>query len=171
MPQITGPLDQLYTSKLRTSFGWMRTVSDGNSLVRLDWNQTGWHELDRPDHVSRETKLQLQAFLDRRLKKFTLPLAPSGKNATGRHWLNIMEKIPYGTVISYAEFARFAGKPGAARAAGSSCANNPIPIIYPCHRVISTNGKLGNYGGGSHHNPMHLDNLKRKAKLIDLESC
>ena len=82
-----------------------------------------------------------------------------------------MAEIPYGIVMSYAEFASFAGKPGAARAAGSSCANNPIPIIYPCHRVIRANGKLGNYGGGSNHHPTHANNIARKAALIKLESC
>ena len=44
--------------------------------------------------------------------------------------------------MSYAEFASLAGKPKAARAAGSICANNPIPIIYPCHRVIRTEWKI-----------------------------
>ena len=72
--------------------------------------------------------------------------------------------------MSYAEFAIFAGKPKAARAAGSICANNPIPIIYPCHRVIRTDGQLGNYGGGSDHHSTHPDNLARKAALIKLES-
>ena len=152
-------------SSLKTDFGWVRPISDADSLVRLDWNQNGWHGPDRPNHVSRETKSQLQAFFNGDIQQFDLPLAPAGKNASGRYWLNIMEKIPYGTVMSYAEFASFAGKPKAARAAGSICASNPIPIIYPCHRVI------GNYGGGSDHHPTHPDNLARKAALIKLESC
>ena len=157
-------------SSLKTDFGWLRPISDGNSLIRLDWNQTGWHEPDRPNHVSRETKSQLEAFFNGYLQQFDLPLAPAHKNAGGRYWLNIMEKIPYGSVMSYADFASFAGKPKAARAAGSICASNPIPIIYPCHRVIRTDGKLGNYGGGSDHHPTHPDNLARKAALIKLES-
>ena len=157
-------------TSLKTDFGWMRAISDGNSLVRLDWNQAGWLEPDRPDYVSRETKSQLQAFFSGRLQQFDLPLKPFGKNATGRYWLNIMAKIPYGTVVSYTEFASFAGKPNAARAAGMICANNPIPIIYPCHRVIRTDGKLGGYGAGSDHHPTHANNLARKAALINLES-
>ena len=170
MPKITGSLDQLYMSSLKTDFGWLRPISDGKSLIRLDWNQTGWHEPDRPNHVSRETSSQLEAFFNGYLQQFDLPLAPAGKNAGGRYWLNIMEKIPYGTVMSYGEFASFAGKPKAARTAGSICASNPIPIIYPCHRIIRKDGKLGNYGGGSDHNPAHPDNVARKAALIKLES-
>ena len=171
MRKIAGPLKHFYMSSLQTDFGWMRPISDGNSLIRLDWNQIGWHEPDRPDHVSRETKSQLEAFFNGHLKQFTLPLAPAGKNATGQYWLNVMAKIPYGTVISYAAFANFADKPRAARAAGSICASNPIPIIYPCHRVVHTDGTLGSYGGGSDHHPKHPDNIARKAALIRLESC
>ena len=171
MAKIANPLDDLYMSSLSTDFGWMRPISDGNSLIQLDWNQTGWQEPDRPNHVSRETKSQLQAFFNGHLRQFNLPLAPAGKNTNGRYWLNFMEKIPYGTVMSYAEFASFAGKPRAARAAGSICASNPIPIIYPCHRIIRTDGKLGNYGGGSDKHSAHPDNLALKAALIRLESC
>ncbi len=171
MPELTEPLNDLYTSTLKTDLGWMRPVSDGNSLIRLDWNQTGWREPDRPNNVSRETISQLQAFFNGYLHQFDLPLAPVGKSASGRYWLNVMAKIPYGKVMSYAEFASFAGKPKAARAAGSICANNPIPIIYPCHRIIRIDGKLGNYGGGSNHHPTHSDNLARKAALLKLESC
>ena len=171
MPKIADPSDHLYMSSLKTDFGWMRPISDGNSLIRLDWNQTGWHEPDRPDHVSRETSSQLQAFFSGYLQQFDLPLSPTGKNANGLYWLNIMKEIPYGTLMSYGEFAGFAGKPKAARAAGSICAGNPIPIIYPCHRVIRADGKLGNYGGGSDHHPTHADNVARKAALIKLESC
>ena len=170
MPQINGPLDQFYVSTLRTDFGWIRPVSDGQNLIRLDWNQTGWDDPDHPDNVSRETKAQLSAFFAGRLQQFNLPLAPVGKTATGRHWLDIMAKIPYGTVMTYAEFATFAGQPKAARAAGSACASNPIPIIYPCHRVIRADGSLGNYGGGSDHHPTHPDNLARKAGLLAFEA-
>ena len=170
MSKIIGSSGQVYMTSLKTDFGWMRPISDGNSLIRLDWNQTGWPDPDRPDYVSRETKSQLQAFFNGDLQQFILPVAPIGKNATGRYWLNIMAKIPYGTVVSYAEFAKVAGKPKAARAAGLICANNPIPIIYPCHRVIRTDGKLGGYGAGSDHHPRHADNLARKGKLIKFES-
>lgn len=171
MVDAKGPLNQFYMVSFKTDFGWMRPISNGSSLVRLGWNQTGWQEPDRPDHVSRETKSQLQAYLNGHLQKFILPLAPAGKNTTGQNWLDILAKIPYGTLMSYTEFASFAGKPKGARAAGSICASNPIPIIYPCHRVVYKDGALGKYGGGSDQCPAHPDNLARKNALIRLESC
>jgi methylated-DNA-[protein]-cysteine S-methyltransferase len=170
MPQIIGYLETLYFTSLKTVFGWIRPISDGQSLIRLDWNQTGWDGSDRPDDVSRETKSQLEAFFAGNLHQFNLPLAPAGKSVAGKHWLEVMARIPYGTVVTYGEFATLAGNPKAVRAAGSACASNPIPIIYPCHRVVRADSSLGNYGGGSDHHPSHPDNLARKSELLRLEA-
>ena len=169
MPQENGPLNQYYTSTIKTDFGWMRPVSDGCSLVRLDWNQSGWPDTDHPDNVSRETKAQLKAFFAGQLKAFSLPLNPSGKTAGGRYWLTVLAKIPNGTGISNADSAKLAGKPKAPRTAGTTCASNPIPIIYPCHRVIRTNGTLGYYSGGCKTNPPPKENMVRKSLLLHFE--
>ena len=170
MQRIKGQLSQYYMSRLQTSFGWLRPVSDGTSLIRLDWNQTGWNEPDRPDNVSRETIYQLQAYFNNQLSKFILPLAPVGKTVASQHWLNAMLKVTYATTTTYAALAAYAGKPNAARAAGTACANNPVPLIYPCHRIIRTDGTLGNYGGGSDLHTTHSSNLARKAALLNLEA-
>jgi methylated-DNA-[protein]-cysteine S-methyltransferase len=169
MPQIDGTLIHHYHLSFITDFGWIRPVSDGQSLIRLDWNQAGWDDADRPDDVSRETHAQMRAYFSGKLRHFNLPLKPVGKSDTGQYWLAAMARIPYGTVMTYGEFAAHAGKPGAARAAGSACARNPIPIIYPCHRVIRGDGTLGNYSGGDEGPPGNPDNLARKARLITLE--
>ena len=50
---------------------------------------------------------------------------------------------------------------GASRAVGTACARNPIPIVVPCHRVLPSTGKLGNYGGGP----------ERKRALLELEGA
>ncbi len=60
----------------------------------------------------------------------------------------VLRSIPRGETISYAATASMAGSPGAARAAGTACARNPLPIIVPCHRVIRADGTLGRYSGG-----------------------
>ena len=66
-------------------------------------------------------------------------------------YLKVMQEvltIPYGKVRSYKEIADRINNPKAFRAVGSANANNTIPIIIPCHRVISHRGALGGYGGG-----------------------
>ena len=59
-------------------------------------------------------------------------------------WAQI-DKIPYGTTITYKEIAKKIGKPKAARAVANACGQNPDPIIRPCHRVICSDGKIGGY--------------------------
>jgi O-6-methylguanine DNA methyltransferase len=57
-------------------------------------------------------------------------------------------EIPRGQVRPYGWVAREIGHPAAVRAVGTALANNPIPYFIPCHRVIRTDGVIGNYGGG-----------------------
>lgn len=73
--------------------------------------------------------------------------------------LKEVNNIPFGKTASYKYIAERAGNSKAVRAAGSANANNPLPIVIPCHRIINTNGGLGGYGG----------NLQRKAYLLELE--
>lgn len=62
-----------------------------------------------------------------------------------RDLVAVARAIPWGEVVSYGELAALAGRPGAARAAGSFCAENRFSLIIPCHRVVAANG-LGGYG-------------------------
>ena len=58
-------------------------------------------------------------------------------------------EIPRGEVRPYAWIAREIGRPRAVRAVGSALAGNPIPLLIPCHRVVRTDGRIGNYVFGS----------------------
>jgi methylated-DNA-[protein]-cysteine S-methyltransferase len=75
--------------------------------------------------------------------------------------LETLREVPFGQTVSYGELARRAGNPKAARAVGTACARNPIPIVVPCHRVLPGTGRLGNYGGGP----------ERKRALLELEGA
>ncbi len=57
-------------------------------------------------------------------------------------------KIPRGGVDTYSGLALKIGSPGAARAVGTALANNPFPLVIPCHRVVRSDGSLGGFGGG-----------------------
>jgi methylated-DNA-[protein]-cysteine S-methyltransferase len=56
-----------------------------------------------------------------------------------------LRAVPYGEVVTYGELAALAGYPNAQRAAGTFCANNRLPLVLPCHRVVAAGG-LGSYG-------------------------
>lgn len=62
--------------------------------------------------------------------------------------LEVVSKIPRGTVMNYAEVARAVGRPRAYRAVGNILNKNPRPIEVPCHRVVKSNGEVGGYVGG-----------------------
>jgi len=62
--------------------------------------------------------------------------------------LSHLPEIAYGTTASYSTIAVVSGNPKAVRAVGTACARNPLPIIVPCHRVIRSDGLIGQYVGG-----------------------
>jgi methylated-DNA-[protein]-cysteine S-methyltransferase len=62
--------------------------------------------------------------------------------------LEELQKIPYGTTMSYGDIAKRIGRPKAVRAVGAANGRNPIPIIIPCHRVIGSSGDMTGFGGG-----------------------
>ncbi|HEY7146553.1 MAG TPA: methylated-DNA--[protein]-cysteine S-methyltransferase [Streptosporangiaceae bacterium] len=75
--------------------------------------------------------------------------------------LTHLRDIGYGSTSSYAAVAAAAGRPAAVRAVGSACANNPLPVVVPCHRVVRSDGSIGQYVGGS----------DAKRLLLELESA
>ncbi|WP_018025134.1 methylated-DNA--[protein]-cysteine S-methyltransferase [Corynebacterium ulceribovis] len=92
---------------------------------------------------------QLVQYFSGQRRVFTVPLDMPDMPPFQSRALAAMQRIGYGDTATYAQLAAEAGNPKAARAAGSACANNPIPIIIPCHRVVPTSGGTGNYGGGA----------------------
>ena len=60
----------------------------------------------------------------------------------------LRDEVGPGHVVTYGSLAARIGHPRAARAVGSACATNPVPIIVPCHRVVPGSGGVGSYGGG-----------------------
>jgi AraC family transcriptional regulator of adaptative response/methylated-DNA-[protein]-cysteine methyltransferase len=89
----------------------------------------------------------------------TLPLDVHATAFRRRVW-EALRRIPFGETRSYGEIAAAVGAPGAARAVGTACARNPIPVVVPCHRVIGSDGSLHGYAYG----------LARKRQLLDAEA-
>ena len=72
--------------------------------------------------------------------------------ARGAFRRRVLERLPtvaYGATATYADLAREAGSPAAVRAVGTACATNPLPLVVPCHRVVRTDGTIGQYLGGT----------------------
>lgn len=90
----------------------------------------------------------VQAYLDGDLNAFdALAVRQPGGPFMQDCW-TALRTVKAGTVVSYAQLARMAGRPAAVRAAGTACSTNLIAPFIPCHRVVRTGGDLGNYGFG-----------------------
>jgi O-6-methylguanine DNA methyltransferase len=99
-----------------------------------------------------------------------LPVDLSSRTPFQANVLRIAASIPRGEVRPYGWLAKEAGRPDAARAVGSTMARNPIPLIIPCHRVVRSDGLIGEYSLGGPHNKWQLlthEGLE-PARLVEL---
>jgi methylated-DNA-[protein]-cysteine S-methyltransferase len=96
-----------------------------------------------------EPARQLGDYFANRRHGFDLPLDLQLAHGFRRTVLERLPYVPYGRTVSYAQIAGDVGNPRAVRAVGTACATNPLPLVIPCHRVVRTDGSLGNYVGGT----------------------
>lgn len=104
---------------------------------------------------------QLEEYFSQRRRAFDIALDLRLAAGFRRDVLTHLGDIAYGHTGSYAQIAAAAGSPRAVRAVGSACATNPLPVVVPCHRVIRSDGALGEYVGG----------LDAKRTLLTLEGA
>lgn len=165
-------MKKLFLHSFDTRIGTVRTAATekGLALISLPGEPRKYfegkverlfsdYEIYSGGDVNRQAEKQLTAYLEGRLKKFALKLdivaSPFQKKA-----LKCVAKIPYGKTATYGEIARAIGHPRAYRAVGAANANNNLPLVIPCHRVVASSG-LGGYGGG----------LEMKKRLLRLEGA
>jgi O-6-methylguanine DNA methyltransferase len=163
--------ERLYYFSWRSGLGKIHAVSTSRGLCRLILD-----EADEASFLSRiesefrirpvksEKPLaafrnELDGYLSGETRAFRRPHEFLRGTAFDRKVWNVLLSIPYGQTRSYAWVAKRIGRPRAFRAVGRSCGRNPIPIVVPCHRVISKSGGLGGYTGG----------LQFKERLLSLE--
>jgi methylated-DNA-[protein]-cysteine S-methyltransferase len=99
----------------------------------------------RLDDVARE----LDEYFAGTRRSFDVPVDLRLAHGFRRTVLEHLCSIAYGTTESYALVATASGSPAAVRAVGSACAHNPVPVVVPCHRVIRSDGTIGQYLGGT----------------------
>ena len=151
-------------SILNTKFGKFGIISTSTKLknvilpnklesITLDITHPNNHSL-----IMKKSIDQLNQYFLGELIKFNIEYELS-ISSFYKEVLNQVYKIPYGKTASYKYISKKIDNSLAYRAVANANAANPIPIIIPCHRVILSNGTLGDYGGGK----------KLKQKLIEFE--
>ena len=142
-----------------TPVGRLALEADDEAMTAVRWASPG--ELSRagkPGAILREAARQLERYFKGRLRRFDLPLEAHGTEHHKRVWA-MMSEIPYGETATYGGMAMALGS--GARAVGTACGRNPLPIVVPCHRVLAAGGKQGGYSGGQ--------GLPTKRRLLALE--
>lgn len=104
-------------------------------------------ELVRDDATLATLATGVVAVVERPGRAHHLPLDVAGTAFQQAVWRELA-RVPPGETVSYAALAVRAGKPGAARAAGTACGANSVAVLIPCHRAVRTDGSLGGYAWG-----------------------
>ena len=160
----------VYYAAMRTPVGRVLAACTEAGLVRVSFRQEESSfvaELERVlqvDVFRSVRKLapvltQIERYFAGRCSKFDMPVDLRRLTSFQRRVLGATRRVPKGRVVSYGEIARRIGQPKACRAVGQALGQNPIPIVIPCHRVISSGGRLGGYTGGV--------DIKRKLLAIE----
>ena len=153
------PIGMLTITVFNETVGKISFGNDSkNSLNKLYRHQLDGKIVYRSSFTQHVEK-QILSFLDGRCHSLDFPVVHINTPFRKRV-LEVERKIPYGETRSYGEIAKMIESPNGSRAVGCANSRNPLPLYFPCHRIILSNGKLGGYGGG----------LKVKKYLLDLES-
>ena len=142
----------MYYCYLETPIGDLLLAGDEDGLAVVGFPEGSGRREPEADWIFNEARLayvrrQLTEYFAGERKVFDLKLNPDGTEFQ-RQVLEELQKIPYGTTVSYGEIARRIKRPKAVRDVGAANGRNPIPIIIPCHRVIGADGDLTGFGGG-----------------------
>lgn len=134
-------------------FRKMRMEVDSRILKGLD---TAFEEKQTP--LLTEVQNQLEAYFNKKLTTFDLPLLFVGTAFQRRVW-EALQQVEYGKTQTYLGLSKQLNNPKAIRAVASANGANAISIIVPCHRIVGSNQELVGYAGG----------LSAKKKLLALE--
>ena len=151
--------------------GWIGVLSSARGLLRLTLPQPSAEQAkqllgedvnraNHSPHLFTDLIERLRNYFAGSKTDFTDELDLCQASDFQRKVWEATQRIPHGETRSYAWVAEQAGKPKAARAVGQALARNPLPIIVPCHRVLTSNDKLGGFTGG----------LRIKEYLLSLEA-
>lgn len=161
-------------SVFKTRWGFFGLLGDESALWRSclplpDKNAAISHlicdfdQKPKPSSIFSNCRQLIQAYFDGQLTDFShIPVCLSQFSPFQQSVLRTLQSLNYGKIISYTELAALSGRPRAIRAVANTVAQNPLPLIIPCHRIIRKDGSLGGFSapGG----------LTAKQRLLNLEN-
>jgi len=162
---------QLNYITFNTDIGWIGILSSAKGLLGTTLPQRSAQEACQllgdsvsyaiwSPHLFKDLMERLKVYFSGHRTTFPDKLNLSRATHFQREVWETTRLIPYGETRSYAWVAEQIKKPQAVRAVGQALGKNPLPIIVPCHRVVTSNGKLGGFSGG----------VEMKRYLLSLEA-
>ena len=141
-----------YAAMVGAPLGMLGIRLRGGRLCGIDFAPAGEAPRRAPDAAARAVLDQLFHYFEDPRWTFDLPLEMNGTPFQRRVW-RALRRIPSGGTLSYGRLARELGS--SARAVGGACRRNPIPIVVPCHRVVSADG-VGGFMGAREGDPLAI---------------
>lgn len=132
-----------YQATLDSPLGKLGILTTKDKLIGIHFLPSNTPMIKPKTYVAKETVLQLQCYFADPFYPFNLPVELKGTVSQKKLWESLLN-IPVGQTNSYGEQAELL-KSGA-QAIGNACRANPIPIVFPCHRIVAKDG-LGGYAG------------------------
>lgn len=149
-------MDYCFRSYLESPIGLIKIVANDNYLLEIEFIEQITQK-ESENNITVEAKRQLIEYLNLKRKTFNVPIKIIGSDFY-QECMKALLLIPYGKTITYKEQAISIKKPTSYRAVGNANGKNKLPIIIPCHRVISSTD-IGGYSGG----------IDKKIYLLNLE--
>ena len=124
--------------------GALFLIFSGKHLAGISFKKPGYKRGTAPESFKKE----IRGYFEGKTEEFTQStIFLEGTDFERKVWLALKE-IPYGETKTYKWLAERIGNPKANRAVGQALSKNPIPIVFPCHRVIESDGSIGGYSSG-----------------------
>jgi len=155
----------IYYSCIDSPLGKLTISTDGLAILELHIEgdryfthvPENWIK-NQNEPLLQTTQKELLEYFEGKRSQFSVPVQTKGTDFQMAVW-RALQAVPAGSTTSYGELARQIGKPSAVRAVGTAVGRNPVCIIIPCHRALTSTGQLGGFVAGT----------DRKQKLLALE--
>jgi len=143
---------------LQSPVGTLYLIIGPSALIGISFEKPSGI-VPRQSRISAIAKKELEEYFTAGRSVFTVKTRfAEGTDFETEVWETLLD-VPYGETRSYKWIAEKINKPHAFRAVGNALGKNPIPIMYPCHRVIESDGSIGGYSSG----------IDIKRRLLEIE--
>ncbi len=160
-----------YIYYIKTKYGYHTIEYNKDYILKINlfvpFNNINSHFIYTP--WIKKLEKEIKEYFECKRKKFSeFPLYLNNLTKFEKDILLTLKKIPFGEIISYKKLGEIAGYPNSARAVGNVMKKNPFPLLIPCHRVIKSNGNIGNFSAGKYYKQLLLkiEGIKIKKAVI-----